>query len=68
MNLDTVLFVLIASVPFFIGTIWAVVNAAQKDFGSIGKKAFWVMVASFPFIGFLIYLIIGFRMGKKSAL
>ena len=52
-------------VPFFLLTIWAVVNAAQKDFGSTEKKIMWVVVAAIPFIGFLIYLVAGFRRGKK---
>jgi hypothetical protein len=46
-------------------TIWAIVNVAQKDFGTIGKKALWGIIASIPFIGFIIYLIFGFRKGKK---
>ena len=65
MNLDTVIFVLVASIPFFAGTIWAVVNAAQKDFGGIEKKILWMLVSSIPYIGFIIYLIFGFRLGKK---
>ncbi len=55
-------------VPFFLGTIWAVVDAAQRDFGSMGKKAMWLIIASVPFIGFIIYLLIGFRRGKKTGL
>ena len=46
-------------------TIWAIVNVAQKDFGTIKKKALWGVIASIPFIGFIIYLIFGFRKGKK---
>jgi len=54
-------------VPFFIGTVWAVVDVAQKDFGTSGKKAFWWVIASVPFAGFLVYLLFGFRKGKKQA-
>ena len=53
-------------VPFFLGTIWAIVDVAQKDFGTAGKKALWWLIASVPFIGVFIYLIFGFRKGKKS--
>ncbi len=66
MDLQTITIVITISIPFFLLTIWAIVNAAQKDFGTIGKKAVWVAVASIPFIGFIIYLVFGFRKGKKS--
>lgn len=49
---------------FFILTILAVVDVARKDFGTIGKKAIWGVVAIFPFVGWFIYLIFGFRKGK----
>ena len=52
-------------VPFFFGTIWAIVDVAQKDFGTTGKKALWWIIASIPFIGFIVYFILGFRSGKK---
>jgi len=53
--------------PFFILTIWGVVSAGQRDFGSLGRKALWMLVAAVPFIGFLIYIIFGMRKGKKEA-
>jgi hypothetical protein len=65
MDLRTIGVVILLAIPFFLMTVWAIVNAAQKDFGSIGKKAVWMMVTSIPFIGFLIYLLFGFRKGKK---
>jgi len=46
-------------------TIWAIVDAAQKDFGTVGKKAFWWLIASIPFVGFIPYLLFGYRKGKK---
>ena len=52
---------------FVLLTAWAVVDAALRDFGSTGKKALWIIVASIPFIGFLIYFIFGRRLGKKSS-
>ena len=52
-------------IPFFIATIWAIVDVAQKDFGTTGKKAQWWIIASVPFVGFIIYLIFGFRKGGK---
>jgi hypothetical protein len=65
MELKTVFVIAGLTVPFLLLTLWAVVNAAQKDFGTLGKKALWMMVAAIPFIGFIIYLLFGFRKGKK---
>ena len=64
MDLQTIAVVLGLTAPFFFGTIWATVNAAQKDFGTMGKKAMWLLIAAIPFIGFIIYLIFGMRKGK----
>lgn len=65
MDLKTALVVVVLSVPFFIGTVWAVVDVAQKDFSSLGQKVIWWLVAMIPFIGFIIYLVFGFRKGRK---
>ena len=54
------------SIPFFLMTMWAIVDVALKDFGAIKKKVLWGVIAAIPFIGFIIYLIFGFRKGKKS--
>jgi hypothetical protein len=54
MSLPSIL--LIATV-FFIPTAWAIVHIAQRDFGSIKKKAFWGLVVVFlPPIGGIVYL------------
>jgi len=65
MDFDTIKMVLGLSVPFLLATLWAVIHAAQKEFGSLREKVLWMMVAAIPFIGFIIYLIFGFRRGKK---
>jgi len=65
-DIRAILIFLAICVPFFIGTIWAVVDVAQKDFGSAGAKAKWWVIASIPFAGFIVYLLTGFRKGKKA--
>ena len=50
---------------FFILTCWATLDASQRDFGTLGKKALWMLVAAIPFIGFIIYFIFGYRKGRK---
>ncbi len=54
------------TIPFFLITVWALVDISMKKFPSGGEKAVWWMVALIPFIGWLIYLIIGFRRGAKQ--
>ena len=66
MTLKLLVIFLALCVPFLFATIWAVVDVAQKDFGTTGKKAMWWIIASVPFIGFIVYLLFGFRKGKKT--
>jgi len=53
------------SLFFYLLTVLAIIDIARKDFGSMGKKALWGFIAVVPFIGWLVYLIFGFRTGKK---
>jgi hypothetical protein len=64
-DLKAIFIFLAVCVPFFIGTIWAVVDVAQKDFGTVKNKAVWWVVASIPFVGFIVYLLTGFRKGRR---
>jgi hypothetical protein len=64
-DLKAIVVFLASCVRFFIGTIWAVMDVAQKDFGSAGAKARWWLIASIPFAGFIIYLLAGFRKGRR---
>lgn len=66
MTFKTLFIFLALCVPFFLGTVWAIIDVAQKDFGTTGQKALWWIVASVPFVGFLVYLVFGFRKGKKT--
>jgi hypothetical protein len=66
MDFHTIKIVLGISVPFLLATLWAVIHVAQKEFGSLREKVLWMMIAAIPFIGFILYLIFGFRKGKKS--
>ena len=65
MDTATVIVWIKISVVFYLLTILAVVDILRKDFGTIGKKALWGIIALIPFVGWLIYLIFGFRKGKK---
>jgi hypothetical protein len=65
MDLHTAGTILLLAIPFFLATVWAIVNAAQRDFGTLGKKVVWMLVAAIPFVGFIPYFLFGMRQGKK---
>lgn len=50
---------------FYLLTILAIIDVMRKDFGTIGKKALWGIISLIPFIGWLGYLLFGFRKGSK---
>jgi hypothetical protein len=66
MDLQTLKIVVLIVIPFVIFTVGAVVHAAQQDFGTGGRKAMWMLVASIPFVGFVVYFIFGARRGKTA--
>jgi len=65
LDLATAIFWIKISVVFYLLTVLAIVDIVRKDFATIGKKALWGVIAMIPFVGWLIYLIFGFRKGKK---
>jgi len=65
--MDTVTFVVAVGALFFLLTCWAIIDIAQKDFGSLAKQATWGFIALIPFIGCLIYFIFGYRKGTKKS-
>ena len=64
-DIATVMVWIKISVVFYLLTMLAIIDIVRKDFGTIGKKALWGIIAMIPFFGWLIYLIFGFRKGKK---
>ncbi|WP_300672312.1 PLDc N-terminal domain-containing protein [Desulfoluna sp.] len=48
---------------FFALTMLAFADVARKDFGSTGKKALWAIITLLPFVGWLIYVVLGMRRG-----
>jgi uncharacterized membrane protein YhaH (DUF805 family) len=65
MELKTAITFVVACIPFLLFTVWAIVDVLMKDFGTTGRKALWALVASVPFIGAVVYLLVGFRQGRK---
>ncbi|MBA2882587.1 hypothetical protein HNR65_002939 [Desulfosalsimonas propionicica] len=66
MNLASIGTFLIISIPFFLLTVWALVDVSLKTFPGKGEKVLWWIIAITPFAGWLIYLVLGFRRGVKQ--
>ncbi len=47
-------------------TVLALVDIITKDFGSAKARFFWHFVALIPMVGWLVYLLIGFRRGTRK--
>ncbi|WP_419657533.1 hypothetical protein Dvar_66800 [Desulfosarcina variabilis str. Montpellier] len=66
--MSTGMFVILTGVAFFLLTCLAILDIARKDFGSIQMKALWgFLVAMVPFLGVVVYFLIGARKGKRPA-
>lgn len=61
---DTVTFFIGVGAFFYLITCLAIFDIARKDFGSLAFKLLWGLIALIPFIGVIIYFLIGFRLGK----
>lgn len=64
--MSSVTLIIGAGILFFLLTCWAILDVAQKNFGSIEKKAMWGVIAWIPFIGFVIYFLFGAKKGRKN--
>lgn len=58
--------IIYTGIACYLLTCLAIIDVATKDFGSLPKKAIWGFVAFIPFIGFLLYFVLGFRKGKRT--
>jgi len=47
-------------------TMLALIDIIKKDFGSVKAKVLWHFVALIPLMGWLIYLIFGYKKGGKK--
>ncbi|WP_300457569.1 PLDc N-terminal domain-containing protein [Desulfobacula sp.] len=63
---QTILYILLVFAISLGLTMLALIDIILKDFGSIKMKFFWHFIAIIPIIGWLIYLIFGFRKGQKK--
>lgn len=61
------LYILLAVGISLMLTMLALIDIIKKDFGSIRAKVAWHFVALVPGIGWLVYLIFGFRRGTRKS-
>jgi len=66
MSLKVVYIFIALTIPFFLVTVWALVDISVKQFRTFEEKAVWWLVAIIPFFGWLVYFIFGFRRGVKT--
>jgi len=63
---NIVLYILLIAALSLGLTMLALIDIIKKDFGSAKAKLLWHFVALIPLIGWLIYLIFGFKKGEKK--
>ena len=63
---QTILYILLISAISFGLTMLALTDIILKDFGSTKAKIIWHFIAIIPIIGWLIYLILGFKKGQRN--
>jgi uncharacterized membrane protein YwzB len=62
-----ILIIISIGLIFLLLTWWAIFDIAYKDFGSFEKKIGWGFVAVIPFLGCIVYLLFGYRQGRKRS-
>ncbi len=62
---QTVLYILLVFAASFALTMLALTDIILKDFGSTKAKFIWHFIAIVPLIGWLIYLLFGYRKGQR---
>jgi len=66
MGIKTAAAFVIFCIPFILLTVWALVDISIKRFKTPKEKVAWYLIGLVPFIGWLIYLILGFRRGVRT--
>ncbi len=65
--MSTTTFFVLVGMLFLLITFWAILDIGQRDFGSLAVKAAWMFTAALiPFLGCILYLLFGMRMGKRE--
>lgn len=62
----TYIIIITSGIILWLLTSLALIDILLKDFGSLKNKVIWFIIAFIPGIGWLIYLIFGFKKGKRK--
>ncbi|MFA5904361.1 MAG: PLDc N-terminal domain-containing protein [Desulfobacula sp.] len=65
MNQTVLIILLVFSISFLL-TMLALRDIILKDFGSVKAKIIWHFIALVPLIGWLVYLVFGFKKGRRK--
>ena len=65
MDQTTIYILVIFSISLCL-TMLALIDIIRKDFESSKAKVVWHIIAIVPIIGWLIYLVFGFKKGKRK--
>ena len=63
---QTFLYILLIFAASFLLTMLALRDIILKDFGSTKAKLIWHFIAIVPLIGWLVYLVFGFKKGRRK--
>jgi Phospholipase_D-nuclease N-terminal len=64
--MSTASIIIVSGIVFWLLTAITIIDTLTKDFGSLKNKVIWFLVAFIPIIGWLIYLIFGFKKGVRK--
>jgi len=63
---QSILYILLIFAISFGLTMLALIDIILKDFGSTKAKIVWHFIAIIPILGWLIYLIFGYKKGQRN--
>jgi len=61
-----ILYILLVFAVSFLLTMAALRDIILKDFGSTKAKLIWHFIAMVPLIGWLVYLVFGYKRGRRK--
>ena len=64
--MSTASIIIVSGIAFWLLTAIALIDILTKNFGSLKNKVIWFLVAFIPVIGWLIYLVFGFKKGVRK--
>ena len=64
--MSTASIIIVSGIAFWLLTAIALIDILTKNFGSLKNKVIWFIVAFIPVIGWLIYLVFGFKKGVRK--